>query len=408
MSEYHFTMAFVYPLFNDYSTTYHKKRYIKDVDIDKTTHTAGNILHLVVVGPKEKRRGQSIWRSVAIHPHEHALLCPVQLYNNYCARVASTPCRVPHPTLRNTTTNALVIAITNPSLALSPERISKHVQDVMRYVERTPSSAPIPKACALGATLAALNGLSMDQIVAHGNWSSRTIFEDLYRILVASNTNFTTSTLDMPQSSLLSCNMVVCFLSGEVKLSCAKRDEHASLLDTERRTPGPSIDATFVVPFLNNVEFFILEISGPPSKDDFEHFIGDRNKMAKNLKLMMKYIISLRTDWRTYKAASLKLFALQIYRNEVYIYSLTSPYDNMYAFNCELKFSLPTLPGLMNRNFPQFMENLWKLKQMIIYSSKCVEHYIMDVESDDDDINYDVNSTLSSPYVSPSKRKETK
>ncbi|KAG1437052.1 hypothetical protein G6F56_013290 [Rhizopus delemar] len=64
------------------------------VDIDKTTFTADNILHLVVVGPKEKRRGQPIWRSAAIHPHDNLLLCPIQLYKDYCVRVASTPCMV--------------------------------------------------------------------------------------------------------------------------------------------------------------------------------------------------------------------------------------------------------------------------------------------------------------------------
>ncbi len=49
---------------------------------------------------------------------------------------------------------------------------------------------------------------------------------------------------------------------------------------------------------------------------------------------------------------------------------------------------------------------------MILYSSKCVEHYIVDEESDneenDNEENDAASSNLSSPYVSPTKRKETK
>lgn len=67
----------------------------------------------------------------------------------------------------------------------------------MAYVGRTPPSAPVPKARALGATLAALNGIPVDEIVCPGNWSSRAIFEDFYRISVASNTK---STLEITQS----------------------------------------------------------------------------------------------------------------------------------------------------------------------------------------------------------------
>jgi hypothetical protein len=178
------------------------------VDIDKSTFTTGNILHLVVICPKERRRGQPIWRSVAIHPHDNPLLCPVQLYKDYCSRVANTPCIVSHPTMPNTTLNALVRSVKQPSKALTPERISKYVKQIMTQVERSDPTAPIPKARALGATLAALNGISVDQILAHGNWSSRAIFEDFYRISVSNNTNFTNSTLEIPQSSSSKCNVM--------------------------------------------------------------------------------------------------------------------------------------------------------------------------------------------------------
>lgn len=88
------------------------------VDINKSTFTTSNIIHLVIVGPKEKRQGQPIWRSVAIHPHDNALLCPEELYKEYCKRVASAACMIPHPHLPNTQLNALVRATNNPSMAL--------------------------------------------------------------------------------------------------------------------------------------------------------------------------------------------------------------------------------------------------------------------------------------------------
>ncbi|KAI9255539.1 hypothetical protein BY458DRAFT_442220 [Sporodiniella umbellata] len=50
---------------------------------------------------------------------------------------------------------------------------------------------PLPKARALGATLAAQSGISVDDIVVQGNWSSKNLFEQFYRIFVTTSTDFT-------------------------------------------------------------------------------------------------------------------------------------------------------------------------------------------------------------------------
>lgn len=105
------------------------------VDIDKTTITTGDIIHLVVVGPKEKHRGQPIWRSVAIHPRDNPLLCPVTIIKDYCTRAASSPCITPHSHLEHTSTNALVRSIVSPSPPFSLVRISKYVQSIMEHVD---------------------------------------------------------------------------------------------------------------------------------------------------------------------------------------------------------------------------------------------------------------------------------
>ncbi|KAI9246759.1 hypothetical protein BY458DRAFT_446618, partial [Sporodiniella umbellata] len=44
---------------------------------------------------------------------------------------------------------------------------------------------------ALGPTLAAQSGISVDDIVVQGNWSSKDLFEQFYRISVATSTDFT-------------------------------------------------------------------------------------------------------------------------------------------------------------------------------------------------------------------------
>lgn len=99
---------------------------------------------------------------------------------------------------------------------------------------------------------------------------------------------------------------------------CAKKNEHNALSDAHRRTPGPSIDGVFTIPTLNDTEFFILEISGGPACDDFEHYLRDRNKIAKNLKLMMKHIISQRVNKHFAGLSSVKIYGLQIYSKYKY------------------------------------------------------------------------------------------
>ena len=153
----------------------------------------------------------------------------------------------------------------------------------------------------------------------------------------------------------------------------------------ERRTPGPNIDAIFTIPYLNDLEFFVMELTGAPTAEDFEHFLGDRNKIAKCLKHMFKHIISLGIGRKSVEdVKNLKLFALQIYskfshclffstlalihdllENECFIYSMSRPLDDMYIFTNEFKFFLPTLPALLSHTFPRFMTDIWKLKVSI-------------------------------------------
>lgn len=172
------------------------------IDLDQTQVLTGNILRILVLAPKEKRKGCRITKPITIHPHEDPLLCPVQVFEAYCARVASSPCLIEHPVFPHIRINAMFRSLQDSTASISVERIFKHIQSLMMYVGRI-EGAPLPKARALGSTLAAQAGVAMDDIVVHGNnWSSKELFERFYRILsVSTSNNFTTATLNSQQRS---------------------------------------------------------------------------------------------------------------------------------------------------------------------------------------------------------------
>jgi hypothetical protein len=66
------------------------------------------------------------------------------------------------------------------------------------------------------------------------------------------------------------------------------------------------------MPQYNHLEFYIGEVSGPSSKNDHGHYIGDRTKCAKNMKAMLKHIISLNKSARS-SLTKLKVIGIQTY-----------------------------------------------------------------------------------------------
>ncbi|KAI7889038.1 uncharacterized protein EV154DRAFT_424641 [Mucor mucedo] len=78
----------------------------------------------------------------------------------------------------------------------------------MTYVT-CPSDTSPRRARALASTLAALSEISVDDIVVHGNWSSKDLFGQFYRVSVNTSTDFTRLTLDTQQRSDSSkCNIM--------------------------------------------------------------------------------------------------------------------------------------------------------------------------------------------------------
>ncbi|ORE04365.1 hypothetical protein BCV72DRAFT_313135, partial [Rhizopus microsporus var. microsporus] len=173
------------------------------VDLDKCSISEDKVLHLCVVAPKETRQGSRITKTITIHSHPDLLLCPVTAYSVYVSRIASVTYYIAHPAFPLINIHCLFRSLADHSQPIGPERISKHIRRIMTQVGK-PDDAPVPKARALGATLAAQAGIAVDDIVVHGNWSSKAIFEQFYRISAMTNNNLTLATLDQQPRSLSS------------------------------------------------------------------------------------------------------------------------------------------------------------------------------------------------------------
>ncbi|CAI2201611.1 13770_t:CDS:2, partial [Funneliformis geosporum] len=76
---------------------------------------------------------------------------------------------------------------------------------------------------------------------------------------------------------------------GETALKCSSILLNKSQRDDDRRSPSSKIDTIIKLMELN-LEFSVVEVSGSPSSPDHSHYIGDRNKVAKNLKIILNFI----------------------------------------------------------------------------------------------------------------------
>ncbi|KAI8642042.1 hypothetical protein BD408DRAFT_191988 [Parasitella parasitica] len=187
---------------------------------------------------------------------------------------------------------------------------------------------------------------------------------------------------------------------GEAKLISKKKEEHHALDDDDRRSPGPSIDFIFKSMIYNNVEFAVGEVSGAPLVQNQTHFMGDRNKIAKNLKTMIKSIINLKKHIIESRVQNIQIYGIQIY---VIVYRMMYV-QGLYAFMKVDNFSIPHLPATYKDQLPDFISNMWKLKNLILESHQSIANYLS--LSNTSDGTETPLSNLSSPYVSPTKRQK--
>ncbi|KAI9300168.1 hypothetical protein BJ944DRAFT_171258 [Cunninghamella echinulata] len=180
---------------------------IARIDLDQVRFNNLDIITLLIIAPKEKRGGSHITRTVTIQPNSDPLLCPVAAFKQYYSIIKSIHCYQPHPIIPDNNINMVFRSSRNINQALTVQRIAKHISFYMSMVSRS-KNAPLPKARALASTLAAQAGVPIDDIVAHGSWSSKAIFEQFYRISSVTATNFTDITLNKQPLSQTKCNIM--------------------------------------------------------------------------------------------------------------------------------------------------------------------------------------------------------
>ncbi|CAG8703497.1 2175_t:CDS:2, partial [Funneliformis mosseae] len=188
-------------------------------------------------------------------------------------------------------------------------------------------------------------------------------------------------------------------IRGEKTLCYSAILLNRSLKDDNRRCFGNKIDAIMSILDIG-LEFSTLEVSGSPSKLDHTHYAGDRNKTAKMLKIILNYIyIKYPGDFEKFR--KIKVYGVQIYDHNLYVYSICMPFAGIYYFKLEKMFSYPTITFLVFKEFPIFASNLWMLRGLITSSFNSIMTYITSnpLQIDND------NTMIANVEVSPPQKK---
>ncbi|PVU92301.1 hypothetical protein BB561_003917 [Smittium simulii] len=143
-------------------------------------------LRLYIVAPKEKRGSQSITKTCTIGPHDEPLLCSVEAFKAYIAKIAVIPCNSAHPSRAELSINYLVRSLKDNSKQIGAQRIGKHINTTSVLIPGFANTIR-PKGKAIGSTLAAQSGVPLHEIVTYGNWSSLHMFDSYYRLSRGSN-----------------------------------------------------------------------------------------------------------------------------------------------------------------------------------------------------------------------------
>lgn len=96
---------------------------------------------------------------------------------------------------------------------------------------------------------------------------------------------------------------------GETCLRASAEEQNSQKTDDERRSPGERID-TIIALRDDDEEFSVTEVSGPPLKKDWPHFVGDRLKIIKMSKTLMNRFARLRPNSDIRKVS---LYGMQVY-----------------------------------------------------------------------------------------------
>ncbi|KAI7857983.1 hypothetical protein BDC45DRAFT_499803 [Circinella umbellata] len=179
---------------------------------------------------------------------------------------------------------------------------------------------------------------------------------------------------------------------GEGSLRAAKEMDDRKLNDDERRSKGPTTDGIIIYES-SGLEVAIIEVSGPPQNGQHIHFVGDRNKIAINLKKTMKKILEKHPSANKAVLSKISLLGVQIYKHRLYLYSLTMPALGLYVFTEVQKIQLPVKIYDAHKDLPSMISALWMIKISLDQILNLLDESNTDYDSDDnatiDDFNFD-------------------
>ncbi|KAI9351651.1 hypothetical protein BD770DRAFT_147095 [Pilaira anomala] len=166
---------------------------------------------------------------------------------------------------------------------------------------------------------------------------------------------------------------------GESFVGSTKVDGLFSILDDES-----------IIAMLSEVE-----VSGPWSVVSNTHYVKDRKKLAKNLKLMLN-IIYKGNVFAGFNITKVKLYGVQVYQKQFFIYSLQMIFPKLYVFKEELRFDYPTSPALFRSQLPIFFNSMLLMKNLIESTLENVLNFLNDTGVGCTDERY-IDSTNNSP-----------
>ncbi|KAG2231982.1 hypothetical protein INT48_001291, partial [Thamnidium elegans] len=156
-----------------------------------------------------------------------------------------------------------------------------------------------------------------------------------------------------------------------------------------------------------DIPFSLVEVFGSlnnPS-DNYNHYKGDRSKLAKNFKYLLKVTISMKGIPSFKSACKIKLFGIHIYYDQVYVYSMSMPMWGVFVFKPESKFDIPINPALFSSALPTFISKLFQLRELLDHFSSELEVFLS-VNDYESSSSFDNDkSTLSNQMISRNKRK---
>ncbi|CAG8767960.1 13972_t:CDS:2, partial [Racocetra persica] len=98
---------------------------------------------------------------------------------------------------------------------------------------------------------------------------------------------------------------------GEKTLKASAVLKNELLQDDYRRSHGNKIDLVMSIVDIK-LESIIMEVSGSPNEQDHTHYVGDRNKIAKMLKIIINYTITKYPgSFEVFR--KIKVYGIQIY-----------------------------------------------------------------------------------------------